>query len=297
MKKMLSYITNGKGSGLKYFALFSILICVLCWFLFSAILMKNVQKSDALNQFLNKVPVLEIADGRLIEPKNTYISIPIVDGYSDELIINTVPEMPVNLNFASGIYLSEEAAYFKMPAAMDEIQVIKWSDVGNRVIDRAALDKGVQGVANIFSVLLTVIFGLILWAGYVLVLITTKLFFWVMIYPTVKGQTGRAATMAWMGVLSVNFALLFFSLQLSIPVIFVLAVVLAVVLVFLSPKQQQEQNMQTGHNFFDTVPVSEKDIETVEQTPAKPVKVATKKKNLKLVEKPRRESSKKNVKK
>lgn len=296
MKKMLNYIANGKGVGIKYFMLFSVLICILCWFLFSSIVMKNAQTNDYLNQFFSKVPTLEIADGRLIEPKNTYLSIPIVEGYSDELIINTVPEIPVNLNFASGIYLSSDAAYFKVPALANDIQVIQWSEVGNRVIDRAALENGLQGIIGIFSTLLTLIFCCILWAGYVLVQITTKLFFWVLGYHTGKGQTARATTVAWIGVLSVNFVLLLASLQLSIPVVFVMAIALAVFLVFKTAKLE-DKKPEKGRNFFDTVPASEKEVETPVQTPVKPVKVATKKKNLKLVEKPRREPAKKTVKK
>lgn len=291
MKKMLNYIANGKGIGLKYFTLFSILVCILCWFIFSSVVMKNTQTNEHLNQFFSKVPTLEIADGRLIEPKNTYLSIPIVEGYSDELIINTVPEIPVNLNFASGIYLSSDAVYFKVPALANDIQVIQWSEVGNHVIDRVALDKGLQGIISIFSALLALIFCCILWAGYVLIQITTKLFFWVLGYHTGKGQTGRAATVSWIGVLSVNFLLLFASLQLSIPVIFIMAIVLALALVFKSPKQEQQS--VSGHSFFDTVPVSEKEVETPVQIPDKPVKVASKKKNLKLAEKPRREPTKK----
>lgn len=295
MKKMLNYIANGKGVGIKYFMLFSVLICILCWFLFSSVIMKNAQTNAHVNQFFSKVPTLEIADGRLIEPKNTYLSIPIVEGYSDELIINTVPEIPVNLNFASGIYLSSDAAYFKVPALANDIQVIQWSEVGNRVIDRAALDKGLQGIIGIFSTLLTLIFCCILWAGYVLIQITTKLFFWVLGYRTGKGQTGRATTVSWIGVLSVNFVLLFTSLQLSIPVVFVMAIALAVFLVFKTAKLE-DKTPEKGRNFFDTVPASEKDVQTVVQIPDKPVKVASKKKNLKLAEKPRREPTKKNKK-
>ncbi|MBO7257834.1 MAG: hypothetical protein J6V11_02715 [Alphaproteobacteria bacterium] len=296
MKKMLNYIANGKGIGLKYFMLFSVLICILCWFLFSSVIMKNAQMNEHLNQFFSKVPTLEIVDGRLIEPKNTYLSIPIVEGYNDELIINTVPEMPVNLNFASGIYLSSEAVYFKVPAIANDIQVIQWSKVGNRVIDRAALDKGLEGIINIFSTLLALIFCCIVWGGYVLVQITTKLFFWVWGYHTGKGQTGRATTISWIGVLSVNFVLLLASLQLSIPIVFVIAIALAVFLVVMS-KKSEDKKIEKGHNFFDTIPASETDVEPVVQTPVKPVKVASKKKKLKLVEKPRREPSKKNMKK
>lgn len=292
MKKMLNYIANGKGIGLKYFMLFSVLICLLCWFLFSSVIMKNAQMNEHLNQFFSKVPTLEIVDGRLIEPKNTYLSIPIVEGYNDELIINTVPEIPVNLNFASGIYLSSEAVYFKVPAIANDIQVIQWSKVGNRVIDRAALDKGLEGIINIFSTLLALIFCCIVWGGYVLAQITTKLFFWVWGYHTGKGQTGRATTISWIGVLSVNFVLLLASLQLSIPIVFVIAIALAVLLVFMS-KKSEDKKTEKGHNFFDTIPASETDVEPVVQTPVKPVKVATKKKNLKLVEKPRREPTKK----
>ena len=292
MKKMLNYIANGKGIGLKYFMLFSVLICILCWFLFSSVIMKNAKMNEHLNQFFSKVPTLEIADGRLIEPKNTYLSIPIVEGYSDELIINTVPEIPVNLNFASGIYLSSEAVYFKVPAIANDIQVIQWSKVGNRVIDRSALDKGLEGIINIFSALLALIFCCIVWGGYVLVQITTKLFFWVWGYRTGKGQTGRATTISWIGVLSVNFVLLLASLQLSIPIVFVVAIALAVFLVVMS-KKSEDKKIEKGHNFFDTIPASETDVEPVVQTPVKPVKVASKKKKLKLVEKPRREPTKK----
>ena len=54
MKKMLNYIANGKGIGLKYFTLFSILVCILCWFIFSSVVMKNTQTNEHLNQFFSK---------------------------------------------------------------------------------------------------------------------------------------------------------------------------------------------------------------------------------------------------
>lgn len=291
MKKMLNYITNGKGIGIKYFSLFSLLIGILCWFLFSTILTKKIDNNEVLNKFFSKIPTLEIADGRLIEPKNTYVSIPVIEGNINELIINTVPEIPVNLNFASGIYLSSEAAYFKMPLVADDIQVVEWSEVGNRVIDRAALNKGIEVIADVFSGLLSILFYGILWAGYLLILVTTKLFFWVMGYKTVKGQTGRAATLSWIGSLIANFLLLIVSLQLSIPVVFLMATVLSIIFVFIAPKQEQAE--VKGHPFFDTVPMEEKDVKTKVHSQEKPIKVSTQKKNLKLVEKPRRQPTKK----
>lgn len=294
MKKILNYITNGQGMGLKYFTLFSVFICILCWFLFSSVLMKKGLNNEDVNKFFDKIPTLQIADGRLIEPKNTYLSIPIVDGYNDELIINTVPDVPVNLNFASGVYLSQEAVYFKLPSVTNDIQVIKWSEISNRVIDRQALDQGLKSMINIFSTLLTIIFVGILWLGYLLLQITTKLFFWVLGYSSVQGQTKRAATLAWMGVLSVNFLLLVFSLQLSIPVVFVMAVILAIGLVFMAGKNNQtpSQNIK-GYAFFDTVNADEENIAHITDNHMKPKKVASQKKNLKRVEKPRREATKK----
>ena len=294
MKKILNYITNGQGMGLKYFTLFSVFICILCWFLFSSVLMKKGLNNEDINKFFDKIPTLQIADGRLIEPKNTYLSIPVVEGYNDELIINTVPEVPVNLNFASGVYLSQEAIYLKLPAVTNDIQVMKWSDVGNRIIDRAALEQGLKSVINLFATLLTIMFAGILWLGYLLVQITTKLFFWVLGYSSVQGQTKRAVTLAWIGVLSVNFILLVFSLQLSIPVVFVMAVILAVSLVFIADKNNQMPSQKAqGHAFFDSVSADEENGVHTTDNHIKPIKVASQKKNLKRVEKPRREATKK----
>jgi hypothetical protein len=78
---------------------------------------------------------------------------------------------------------------------------------------------------------------------------------------------------------------------LSIPVLFLISVVLAITLIFVAPKQEQE--IEKKHVFFDTEPVMEKQEEPIVSISNQPVKVATKKKNLKLVEKPRREATKK----
>ena len=295
MKKVFNYITNGQGIGLKYFALFSVLICIVCWYLLSSVLIKNGLDNQDINKFFDKVPTLQIADGRLIEPKNTYLSIPMGDGYDGELIINTMPEVPVNLNFAAGIYLSQESVYFKMPSVIDDIQVVQWSDIGNRIIDRKALEDGLKRILNIYSVVLTVVFIGILWAGYLLLQMTTKLFFWVLGYSVVKGQTMRATTLVWIGVLSVNFLLLTFSLQISIPLVFIISVSLVVFLVFMSNKNKNEISTKiSGRAFFDTVNADEETVARAEDNNVKPVKVTSQKKNLKRVEKPRREPSKKN---
>ncbi|MBR5130507.1 MAG: hypothetical protein IKV03_04715 [Alphaproteobacteria bacterium] len=292
MKKMLNYIANGKGYGLKYFLCFSLLVCILCWFLFSTILVKNVVNNKNIEQLFSQMPTLEIADGHLIEPKNTYLSIPIIEGYEGDLIINTVPDIPVNLNFASGMYLSTDAMYIKMPAFTSETVVMKWSDVGNQIIDRAALDKGWQVVINTIVLLYVLIFGVILWLGYLLILIVTELFFWVLGYKTPKGQKARAATLVWMGVLTLNFVLYFASLQLSIPHIFMISILLTILLIFRMPKTQE--NVISGKDFFDTVaPKKEDEILPQVSKEIKPVKVSSQKRTLRKVEKVRREPSKK----
>ncbi len=307
MRKILNYIVNGRGRGLKYLMLFCFLMCVIGGGILYNSAFKRIESDIQLQTVLKQMPTLTVEGGKVVRPENTYLFIPFVDGFSDGVVIDTRPDATPDLNFNNGIYITTDKLYVKaMEGVTDGVQVFSWSDVGTAVIDRAFLDKIVAGIVMVSVIAVFCVFLVVLWIGFLFMSITTGIFFWVLGTKMSKGTTVRASVVSWMSVVTINFILLFFGITVqSIPTLFAIGVVLAIGLVFIALKRVPVNTVSTpsGKTFFDTTAPTPEDDKAVVNTPVKreqktqPVKVASRKKAVKLVEKPRREPAKKTVKK
>lgn len=299
MNKILNYIANGKGRGLKYVALFVFLICLIGGFVLYSLAMQRVTTDENIQRVLNQIPTLTIVDGKVVSPENAYIQIPFEDGFNDGIVIDTRVGSTPDLNFNNGMYITTDKIYLKTYNDIaDEVQVLNISDIGTHTIDRDLLNKMVSIIMMMSAVSVSVLLFFILWVGFLFMAVTTGVFFWVLGAKLTKGTTARASTVSWMGMMTLNIILMMIGINVqSIPTIFAAGVVLAIILVFMAFKRIEKQNEPTvgGKPFFDTSALKS-DMSDVSQPVQIRVKVATRKKNVKLTEKPRREPTKKNKK-
>ncbi len=107
MKKILNFIQNGKGWGLKYLFCFALLFVGG----FGLFVLPNFkfQTMNVLNAIVNSVSVIEIQDGDVVQPLNTKQTVYYQN--SPILYIDTTVEDLNTSDLENGIYLSRENLY------------------------------------------------------------------------------------------------------------------------------------------------------------------------------------------
>ena len=69
MNKLITYLKQGNGHGLKAVLIFTLLISFLLWGIIYAFVRK-IPDNSALNDFIHQLPTVVIQDGIVVEPAN-----------------------------------------------------------------------------------------------------------------------------------------------------------------------------------------------------------------------------------
>lgn len=164
MQKIYQYILNGKGIGLLFLLLLSLIMAI-----YFTIVIRNGGKSfipiaqDTADQILP----IKIENGIVVTPSETIKNIPIKfnkEGtISYPLVIDTTQDTMDTTTLKPGIYLSKTSLY---TVKNGEIRVIKLQD--NLEIQQGDYTKFFQSVLNWFSLLVGLFGALILFAVYLL---------------------------------------------------------------------------------------------------------------------------------
>lgn len=254
MSKIINYISNGKGWGVKYFFAFTMIICFGCWLLLVSFGKNIVQNDPEVIRIIRQMPTLKFKDGKLISPDNIYLFVPFQEGFNSGIVIDTRQDQDLKLNLDSGVYMTKDLMYVRYLAETGlQEQTLNYQELGNTIMDEAyykkAFDKIVYVGVGLFLGMLTII----LWAAYLLLIGISRLFFWILGYKSTTDIIARSATLSWMGVLTLDFALIFFSLQFSIPIALAIALFTTIGLVFYMPKVTHETEVNLSEkSFFDT---------------------------------------------
>lgn len=246
MNSFTNYIEYGKGRGLIYFLVVSIFLAVIYGVSINYSLQIAV-KDEAVVNFIDRVPAFSIQDGQVVKPLNSYIVVPFEHGGQDGFILDTTNTPTDQLMFTNGVYVTQNKVYFK---TLDKIHEESLAGIKNLEITpdklRALLSKLIMAVASLFALFL---FG-ILWAGYGILYLVVKLFFLILGRTTCPYIRGRSVFVAWSSILVLDFVLFALGYGFSVPTAFLLALMLAIFIVFRTPLHSMdvEESLQALGN-------------------------------------------------
>lgn len=259
MRKIMNYISSGKGFGYKYFFVFSLLICVLGGVVLGFYGRHVIQTAPEVRRMLSQMPTLKFADGKLVSPKDTYTFVPFSEGLNSGIFIDTRSDADIKLNFDSGVYLTDTAMYVKLltPQGVEQT-VFDYSNFGTVTMDKAVYEKMMKKAVYYSASIVAGMMMFLLWAMYLILCVAVALFFWVLGYKNYTRICFRSTTLAWMGVLALDFGLMFLGASFNMAIAFGVSLLLAIAFVFnAKPKQDDIEQQIPQKQFFDTVPVAE----------------------------------------
>ncbi len=204
MNRIINYIKNGRGYGLKILMLFSVLLASLIGGM-SYYSLNTHLKSAAVQEFISNVPTLEIRDEKLVAPVDTYVSLAYPQLPDTFFVINTREGDLDLMNFNSVFYLTPERAYIKMG---NDLQTTEYTE------NMLVTPEMIESVVNKIVLLMPIGFGLLLilliWLGYGFLYLVSQVFSWLIKRPVPSDMRGRIVLLAWMDILLIDFILTLF---------------------------------------------------------------------------------------
>lgn len=250
MNKILNYISNGRGAGLKWFSFYTLTVCILCVVFIGNIFTKILMTEPIVQDFINKLPVMKIENGQLVEPADTFEVIPVADGLPYTITINTTNNIPVHLNMDGGFYLTKETVYVKQDAVADPI-AMSFADIGDMVIDKPYLDSLIKRFASVWAMLIGLALFAMLWICLGLQVFILKILFFIFSRSVSVSICSRASMLMWIVLFTANAFLLSFGISLNMTVLFlgaVIATFLVISKAMKMPKSETKPKM-----FFDDI--------------------------------------------
>lgn len=224
------YIEYGKGKGLVYFLIVSIVLSVIFGVNMNGYL-QNASENEIISDFINRMPSFTIQNGQVVQPNDAYIFVPFEQGGEDGFILNTTGT-PVNLTFENGVYVTKNEIYVKTG---NDIQTGTLAAIDDKVISpetlRALLPWFVTLATSFYALFM---FG-ILWIGYGILYVLVKLFFLILGRTTCPYVRGRSVFVAWSSILILDYVLTALGHGFSPANALMLSLILAVFIVFKTP--------------------------------------------------------------
>lgn len=279
MEKLMNYIENGKGRGLIYFLVFSVIFCVAISIALTQTLSKSLA-DEQLGDFVNRMPTIQIDDGRVVAPQDAFVVVPFVQGVADAFILNTTDTNLDQLPFENGMYMTKKSLYVK---AGTDIQELSLSKLGDMTVTPDTLRSLMKAMVIMAAAMMAVLFFIALWIGYGLLYVFVKLFFLILGRTTCPYNRGRSVYLAWSTILTLDFILLLFGHGFSITAAFGAALVLAILIVFMTPlhSMAMEETLRAVQNMPETPdPVYEEGTHTAVAADKKTAKKAVSQKTM-----------------
>lgn len=166
MKRLVNYLKEGKGRGLRAMLIFTILLGGFFWY-FTSTGMKNILSVPEVQAFVQSIPDIEIKDGVVIKPANMNVTknfgpIPL-------LRIQTDRDTLTQINQA-GFYLTKKAFYWTSNGAVNSVALPQALTINQEVIQTA-----LRKVVTWFPVLYGLFYVAIIWAFYLILVGVTAL--------------------------------------------------------------------------------------------------------------------------
>lgn len=231
MNTFTGYIEYGKGRGLIYFLIVSIVLSIIFGVSMNNRL-QNAAKDEAVVNFINRMPSFTIENGQVVSPQNAYIVVPFETGGQDGFILDTTNTPMDQLTFANGIYVTTNKAYFKTGETIQETPL---GTLGNKVITHEVLQALLLRLVTMAAFFYALFLFGALWVGYGILYVLVKLFFLILGRTTCPYIRGRSVFVAWSSILILDFVLFAFGYGFSPANALAFALILAIFIVFRTP--------------------------------------------------------------
>ncbi len=249
MVKILNYISNGRGAGLKWFSFYTLTVCLLCVIFIGKIFTNILMNEPIVQDFIGRMPTLKIEKGQLIEPADTFEVISIADGLPYSITINTTNDIPVHLNMDGGFYLTKDTAYVKQDAVSDPI-AMSFADVDDVVVDTAYLNNLIGRFAGVWAMFIGLGLFALLWICFGLQVFILKMLFVIFSRPTSAAVCARASMLTWVVLFTLNAFLVSFGVIFNITALFIIALAITFMMIL---KASKTPMIQTQKMFFDGI--------------------------------------------
>lgn len=246
MNTFTGYIEYGKGRGLIYFLVVSLLLSLI-FGLSVNYRLQNAAKEETVTNFIERMPTFTIQNGQVVEPKDSFIVVPFEQGGQDGFILDTTRTPMDQLMFANGVYVTTDKVYFKSAESIQELALNK---VGDMTVSSETLSSLLVRIVTLAATFYTLFLFAVLWAGYGILYLLVKLFFLILGRTTCPFIRGRSVFVAWSAILILDFILFALGYGFSVATAFALALILAIFIVFRTPLHSMdvEESLQALGN-------------------------------------------------
>lgn len=237
MNTIIHYIINGKGYGLKFLTLFSVIFALV----FGGIGYHRINEylnSQEVQSFVANIPVLEIKNQKLVEPHDSYVVLEYPELENAFFVINTRAGDLDLMNFETAFYLTPDRAYIKTG---NNIQTTEYDE--DMIITPDFIRQALQMTTILMPLFFVVFLLLFIWVGYGFLYVISKLFSWIIKRPLSGPMRGRIVLLSWISILLIDFILSFVGLGFSLSMAFVWAFIfIALILLKISDSHQITPN-------------------------------------------------------
>lgn len=210
MNTIIHYILRGKGYGLKFLTLFS-LIMALAMGLMTYNVMHGYLSGPEMQNFISEMPTLEIKNKKLIAPPDAYVKLAYPQMLNTFFVVNTSDTDLDLMHFDTAFYFTPDRVYLKMG---DNIQASEYD------ADMTITPDFIKTVLKTGIVLIPIFFALFLsifiWLGYGILYLAAKFFAFLIKKPIAADMRGRIVLLAWLCIMSLNFIFSFFGFAFSL---------------------------------------------------------------------------------
>ena len=196
MQKLITYLKEGKGRGLRAMLIFSALVGVLLWGM-TYIYVRKIPASADLNAFVNQLPTIVIQNGEVVEPARTNKTY----AFKGHPIFYLQTDRDEVSRFsADGIYLTRKVFAFVGGGQLQQGAYLS----GNVVVTPATLMKVIRSFVFWTPIALGLVYFTILWIFYLLVVGVSALITLICRFKLNKGAIWRSASFATIAVLLID---------------------------------------------------------------------------------------------
>ncbi|MGN0919416.1 MAG: DUF1189 family protein [Alphaproteobacteria bacterium] len=196
MKKLINYLKQGKGRGLRAMLIFTALIGFLLWGMIYTYVRKVPENAD-LNAFVNQLPTIVIQNGEVVEPAG--LNKPYAFKGQSIFYLQTDRD-EVSPFSADGIYLTRKIFAFVAGGQIQQATSLS----GDAVVTPENLMKAIRSFVAWTPVILGGFYFTILWVFYLLVVSLSALIALICRLRLNKGAVWRSASFATIAVLLID---------------------------------------------------------------------------------------------
>lgn len=238
MDKLIAYIQNGEGRGIRPFFLFSIVLVL--WLGFLVYLSIPILKDNpAMVAFAHKFPDISIVNGRVVSPSQIYISEIVPQTEYISMILDTTTDTVHDIQAPAAIYMTVSQLYIKF---LDQLQILPLDLFEDMVITPDDILEGMQLSIIAVSVMLILFTYLTVWLGYLFLYFLSVLLCWTLGMSVPHAKIGRVSAIMWISILILDLILWSFGYGFHVGAALIFALVLVLfTLIRLRPLSDEGQ--------------------------------------------------------